>query len=85
MLFGLSNTWASFQDYSNKIFAEKLDIFVVIYLDNILIYIKDSRHPHIEALRWVLELLQKHGLYVNLKKCRFHKDKIWFLGFVISA
>ena len=42
MFFGLSNAPASFQGYVNKILAEKLDIFVIIYLDNILIYIKDA-------------------------------------------
>ena len=42
MLFGLSHILASFQNYINKLLAEKLDIFVIIYLDNILIYIKNS-------------------------------------------
>ncbi len=85
MPFGLSNAPASFQGYINKILAEKLDIFIVVYLDNILIYIEDLGQPHIEAVRWVLEQLRKHGLYANLKKCRFHEDEIRFLGFVVSA
>ena len=42
MSFGLSNTPASFQRYVNKILAEKLDVFVIVYLDNILIYTKDA-------------------------------------------
>ena len=50
MLFGLSNISASFQGYINKIFAKKLDMFIVMYFDNILIYIKDSRQPHIKAM-----------------------------------
>ncbi len=69
MPFGLSNAPASFQSYNNKILAEKLDIFIVVYLDNILIYTEDLAQPHIEAMRWVLEQLRKHGLYTNLKKC----------------
>ncbi len=85
MAFGFSNASASFQVYINKILAEKLDIFVVVYLDNILIYTEDPGQPHIEAVRWVLEQLQKYGLYANLKKYRFHEDEVRFLGFVVSA
>ena len=51
MLFGLSNTPATFQKYVNKILAKKLDIFVIIYLDDILIYTKDPSQPHVEAVR----------------------------------
>ena len=47
MLFGLSNAPASFQGYINKILAEKLDIFVIVYLDNILIYTKDPGQGHV--------------------------------------
>ncbi len=60
MPFGLSNANASFQGYINKILAEKVDIFVVVYLDNILIYTKDERQPHVEAVERVLEQLRKH-------------------------
>ncbi len=48
--FGLSNAPASFQGYINKILAENLDIFVVVYLDDILIYTEDPRQPHVEAV-----------------------------------
>ncbi len=85
MPFGLSNALASFQDYINKILAEKLDIFVVMYLDDILIYTEYPDQPHMDAVRWVLEQLQKHSLYVNLKKCWFYEDEVQFLGFVVSA
>ena len=54
MLFGLSNAPATFQRYVNKILAEKLDIFVIVYLDNILIYTEDPGQPHVEAICWVL-------------------------------
>ncbi len=50
MSFGFSNVPASFQGYINKILAEKLDIFIVVYLDNILIYTKNSGQPHMEAV-----------------------------------
>ncbi len=85
MPFGLSNAPASFQDYINKILAEKLDIFVVVYLDDILVYTKDPDQPHVNAVQWVLEQLRKYGLYANLKKCRFHEDEVRFLGFLVLA
>ena len=50
MPFGLSNAPASFQGYINKILAEKLDIFVIVYLDDILIYIEDQGQGHVEAV-----------------------------------
>ena len=50
MLFGLSNALASFQGYINKILAKKLDIFIIVYLNNILIYTKDEGQGHVEAV-----------------------------------
>ena len=85
MPFGLSNAPASFKGYINKILAEKLDIFVIVYLDDILIYIEDPGQPHVDAIRWVLEQLRKHGFFANLKKCRFHQNEVRFLGFVFSS
>ena len=70
--FGLSNALASFQRYVNKILVEKLDVFVIVYLNNILIYIKDAGQAHVKAVRWVFRELWKYGLFANLKKCRFH-------------
>ena len=85
MPFRLSNAPASFQGYINKILAEKLDIFVIVYLDDILIYTEDPGQGHVEAVRWVLDVLRRHGLFANLKKCRFHKDEVRFLGYIVSA
>ena len=85
MSFGLSNAPATFRGYVNKILAEKLDIFVVVYLDDILIYTKDPGQPHVEAVRWVLDQLRKHSLFTNLKKCRFHQDEVCFLGYMVSS
>ena len=51
MLFGLINASASFQGYNNKIFVEKLDIFVSVYLDDILIYIDDNGDGHVTAVK----------------------------------
>ena len=85
MPFGLSNTPATFQGYVNKILAEKLDVFVIVYLDDILIYTEDPGQPHVDAVRWVLDQLWKYSLFANLKKCCFHQDEIRFLGYVVSS
>ena len=63
---------------------EKLDIFVIVYLDDILIYTKDDGDGHVAAVQRVLEQLRKFLLYANLKKCRFHQDRVWFLNYVVS-
>ena len=85
MPFGLFNAPGIFQGYVNKILAEKLNIFVFVYLDDILIYIKDPGQPHVEAVRWVLNHLRKHSLFANLKKCRFYQDEVCFLGYVVLS
>ena len=85
MSFGFSNALASFQGYVNKILAEKLDIFVIVYLNDILIYTKDAGQGHVEAVRWVLGELRKHSLFANLKKCRFYQEEVCFLGYVVSS
>ena len=84
MPFGLMNVPVSFQEYINKILAEKLDIFDIVYLDNILIYTDDDGDRHVSTVRWVLEQLRKFSLFANLKKCCFHQEEIWFLGYVMS-
>ena len=81
MLFGLSNALAIFQGYVNKILAEKLDIYIIIYLDDILIYTKDSGQPYVEAVCWALAQLRKYLLFANLKKCCFHQDEVCFLRY----
>ena len=78
MLFGLINALASFQGYINKIFAEKLDIFDIVYLDDILIYTNDDGDGHVAAIRWVLEQLRKFLLFANLNNCRFVRKKFSF-------
>ena len=85
MPFRLSNVSASFQGYINMILPKKLNVFVIVYLDNILIYTKDANQAHVNAICWVLNELRKHGLFANLKKYYFHKDEVRFLGYVVSA
>ena len=55
LLFGLTNVLVNFQEYINKIFIKKLDIFVIIYLDDILIYTDDNKDSHKIAVWWVLK------------------------------
>ena len=85
MPFGLFNAPATFQGYVNKILAEKLDIFVIVYLDDILINSRDPGQSHVEAVRQVLDQLWKYSLFPNLKKCRFYQDEICFLGYIVSS
>ncbi len=84
MPFGLTNAPATFQGYINKILIEKLDVFVIVYLNNILIYTENKDEEHVQAVQWVLDQLRKHSLYANLKKCRFYQDEMRFLGYIIS-
>ena len=72
MPFGLTNASAILQGYINKILAEKFNVVLIVYLDNIIIYIKNKGEGYIKALQWGLNQLQKQLLYVNLKKCQFH-------------
>ena len=72
MSIGLSNTSAIFQEYVNKIQAKKSDIFVIVYLDNILIYIKDPSQQQVEIICWGLDQLQKYSFLIHLKKYCFH-------------
>ena len=85
MPFGLTNAPASFQGYINKIFAEKFDIFVIVYLDDIFIYTNDDGNGHVLAVQWVLEQLRKFSLFANLKKCQFYQEEVWFLGYLVSS
>ena len=75
MPFGLSNAPASFQGYINKILAKKFNIFVIVYFDDIFIYIKDPGQAHVNAVWWILEELKKNSLFANFKKRCFHKMK----------
>ena len=85
MLFDLANTPATFQSYIKKYLAGKLDVFVIVCLDDIFIYTNEKRAKHEKVIRLFLGQLQKYGLYANLKKCRFSIDEVYFLGFIISS
>ncbi len=82
--FGLINTPATFQSYIKKILAKKLNVFVIKYLNYILIYTKTKDKEHVESVNGVLEQLQKHSLFDNLKKSRFHRKEVRFLDYIVS-
>ncbi|GAU10603.1 hypothetical protein TSUD_418240, partial [Trifolium subterraneum] len=83
MPFGLTNAPAIFMDYMNIIFQPYLDKFVVIFIDDILIYSKDPQE-HAEHLRIVLNILREKQLYAKFSKCEFWLSEVKFLGHVIS-
>ena len=83
MPFGLCNAPATFQTLMQSVLADFLDDFVVVYLDDILIYSRNDVE-HRQHIRKVLQRLREHKLYANRKKCEFGRRSVHFLGHVIS-
>jgi len=83
MPFGLTNAPAYFMNLMNKVFIEELDKFVVVFIDDILIY-SQSAEEHEQHLRIVLEKLRAHELYAKFSKCEFWLTKNAFLGHILS-
>ena len=83
MPFGLCNAPATFQRLMNKVFADKLDKFITVYLDDILIF-SQSLEEHWEHLRWALACPREAKLYGRLHKCEFLKDQVEYLGFEVG-
>jgi hypothetical protein len=83
MLFGVTNVLAVFIDLMHRIIKPYLDKFVVVFIDDILIYSK-SLEDHTAYLKIVLEKLREHQLYAKFSKCEFWRDTVPFLGHVIS-
>jgi hypothetical protein len=84
MPFGLTNAPATFQSVINQTLHEYLGIFVIAYLDDILIYIKGNFKEHVRQVRKVLTKLRENNLLVNSEKSEFHVQETTFLGFIIS-
>jgi len=83
MPFGLTNMLESFMCFMKNVLSKYLDQFMVVFVDDILIYPK-SKEEHKEHLRIILQVVREHQLYAKLSKCDFYKDKIQYLGHVIS-
>jgi hypothetical protein len=81
--FGFSNALVVFMCLMNGVFQEYLNKFVIVFLDEILIYSKleEENENH---LRMVLQVLREHQLYANLSKCSFYQKQIHYLGHIIS-
>ena len=79
---GLTNAPATFMDLMNRVFHEYLDRFVIVFIDDILIFSK-TMEEHEEHLRIVFQILRENKLYAKFKKCEFWLDQVVFLGHVI--
>jgi hypothetical protein len=82
--FGLCNAPATFMALMQRVFHDCVDKFVIVYMDDILVYSKTAQ-DHAQHIRHVLQLLRKNELYAKRSKCLFFQRKIKFLGHVISA
>ena len=84
MPFGLTNAPAIFMDLMNRIFRLYLDKFVVVFIDDILIYSRDESE-HAEHLRTVLQILREKKLYAKFSKSEFWLREVGFLGHIVSS
>ena len=84
MPFGLMNALVVFIDLMNRVFQPYLDQFVVVFIDDILVYSKNEEE-HEQQLRIVLQTLREKQLYAKLNKCDFWLKEVFFLGHIVSV
>ena len=83
MPFGLTNASTAFQQFMNNIFSDLLDVYIMIYLDDILIY-SNNMSKHHWHMKEVLKHLRKAGLYAKAEKCEFYSESVEYLGYILS-
>jgi len=83
MPFGLTNALVAFQHFMNNMFSDLLDVHIIVYLDDILIYSNDIMQ-HQNYIKEILKWLWKSGLYAKAEKYKFHSDSMEYLGYVLS-
>ena len=83
MPFSLTNAPAAFQHFVNTVFTDMLNICIIVYLNDILIYSEDME-SHQQHIQEVLRHLRLHGLFAKLEKCEFHLDSVEYLGYCLS-
>src|SRR5438128_7709595 len=84
MPFGLTNAPATFMTMMNNVFHQYLDKFVIIYLDDVLIYSR-TKAEHLQHLELVLKVLRQHKLYAKIAKCDIMKESVEYLGHYLSG
>nr|GFC92445.1 putative reverse transcriptase domain-containing protein [Tanacetum cinerariifolium] len=84
MPFGLTNAPAVFMDLMNRVFHEFLDKFVIVFINDILVFSK-SKEEHEDHLRTVLQTLRQEKLYAKFSKCEFWLSSVAFLGYIVSV
>ncbi|MBW0574821.1 hypothetical protein O181_114536 [Austropuccinia psidii MF-1] len=84
MPFGLTNAPATFQNLVNDIFKFFLDVFVVVYLDDIMVF-SSSEEEHVKHVTSILQQLRENSLFAKASKCVFHASSVEYLGYVVSS
>ncbi len=82
--FGLTNTLAAFMDLMNRVFRSLLDCFIIVLIDDIVVYSYIEK-KHVWHLKMVLQTLREHQLYVKFSKCEFWLESISRLGHMVSS
>ena len=84
MLFELTNVSAMFQELINHVLYDYLNEFVIMYLNNILIYFKNEK-DHKKHVKEILKRLQEKNLYLKSEKCKFHKQQVEYLKYIVTT
>ena len=82
--FGLTNASSGYQHRINTVLAKFLDIFVVVYLDDVMIFLQ-TLEEHVDHVKQVLDALNEAGMIINLSKCKFFATDVRFLSHIVSA